>query len=224
MTKHIKHSFIATSVVAALVLSGCSSNPSLEYAKQQQKMQEEKTAKVEEAFKAIPEWFLNPPVNDGSGIYAVGTATADNLQFSLNMAKLQAEFSLAKTFNQEVSGRERSFQKANASGNVESDAESVVTKFVDSSDIVGVNVVDNKAVLSDGKYTVYTLLHLPYEAQAKIIARKAGNTTAVTAKQAYAEIEKELLRRAEERKVAVEKLDDLSAGNGGVSSTVQTSL
>lgn len=78
-----------------------------------------------------------------------------------------------------------------------------MTKFVDSADIVGVNTVDNEVQLNDGKYTVYTLIHLSFEQQAEIIARKAVNTTRISAKEAYAEIEAELRRRADERKEAV---------------------
>lgn len=204
MIKDIKITVLATAIFSGLLVSGCSSNSPMEqYAEQQQKLHEAKVAQEQKVFEAVPEWFLNPPHNDITGIYAVGTATSNNLQFSVNHAKLNAEFSLAKTLNQEVSGRERAFMRSDSKGNVESDAESVVTKFVDSADIVGVNTVDNEVQLNDGKYTVYTLIHLSFEQQAEIIARKAVSTTRTSAKEAYAEIEAELRRRADERKEAV---------------------
>ena len=118
----------------------------------------------------------------------------------MNHAKLNAEFSIAKSLNQELSGRERAFMRSDSNGNVSSDAESVVTKFVDSADIVGVDTVENEVQLNEGKYTVYTLVYMSYEQQANILARKAGDTTRTSAKEAYAEIEAELRRRAEERK------------------------
>ncbi|MDF4421606.1 hypothetical protein P3447_08275 [Vibrio parahaemolyticus] len=210
MTNKMKTTVLAAAIFSAAITTGCSStSPMEEYAEQQQKIHEAKVTQEQKVFDAVPKWFLNPPQNDTSGVYAVGTSTSNNLQFSMNHAKLNAEFTLAKTLNQEVSGRERAFMRADSNGNVESDAESVVTKFVESADIVGVNTVENEVQLNDGKYTVYTLIHLSYEQQAEILARKAGNTTRVSAKEAYAEIEAELLRRADERKEAVDKLREL---------------
>ncbi|HFI9381218.1 TPA: hypothetical protein ACGSTL_001373 [Vibrio parahaemolyticus] len=212
MTNNMKTTLLTASILSAVLVTGCSSTSRIvENAEQQQMIHEAKVAREQKVFDSVPEWFLNPPQNDTTGVYAVGTATSNNLQFSINHAKLNAEFSLAKTLNQEVSGRERAFMRADSNGNVESDAESVVTKFVDSADIVGVNTVENEVQLNNGKYTVYTLVHLSYEQQAEIIALKAGKSIRVSAKEAYAEIEEELRRRSDERKEAVDKLRELEA-------------
>ncbi|HBC3404751.1 TPA: hypothetical protein KDY05_002026 [Vibrio parahaemolyticus] len=196
----VKTNVMAISLLATLVMAGCSTTPADQYQEKLQQEKEVKYSKEEQKFNSVPSWFLNAPQNDDQGIYAVGTATSNNLQFTMNHAKLNAEFTLAKTLSQEVSGRERAFMRAGSNGNVESDAESVVTKFVDSADIVGVTTVKNEVVLIDGKYTVYTLLHLSYENQAKILSRKAGDTTQATAAKAYEEVEAEVRRRAEERR------------------------
>lgn len=194
---------LTLSVAATLLISGCASNDPIEvYVERQQDIVEKQNKEAQEVFSAVPKWFLSPPQNDDAGIYAVGTATSNNLQFTMNQAKLNAEFTLAKNLNQEVSGRERAFMRSGSQGNVESDAESVVTKFVDSADIVGVNTVENDVQLVNGKYTVYTLLHLSYDQQATILSRKAGNATRVAAKEAYSEIEAEVRRRATEKKAA----------------------
>ncbi|EGQ7973485.1 hypothetical protein I7Z51_002407 [Vibrio parahaemolyticus] len=195
----VKSNITAISLLAALVMAGCSSSPVEEYQEQLQQDKEVKYSKEEKKFNSVPSWFLNAPKNDEQGIYAVGTATSNNLQFSMNHAKLNAEFTMAKAMSQEVSGRERAFMRAGSNGNVESDSESVVTKFVDSADIVGVDTVKNEVVLIDDKYTVYTLLHLSYENQANILSRKAGDTTQATAAKAYEEVEAEVRRRAAER-------------------------
>lgn len=197
---NIKKTNVAASVLAAAYLAGCTSSTTELYAEKQAERQAIKEEKAQESFKNIPDWFLNPPVNDESGIYAVGTSTSDNLQFSLNMAKLNSKFSMAKAFNQEVAGRERSYTDVNSSGNVSTNAESVVVSFIDKKDIVGVETVETKAELVDGKYTVYTLMHLSYEEQAKIIASKMEKATDTKSKIAYAEIEQELLRRANAQK------------------------
>lgn len=198
----MKKSTIAATILAALTMAGCSTTPTPteQYVEHKQEVREKAYSKEEKKFAAVPKWFLNQPKNDDSGVYAVGTATSNNLQFSLNHAKLNAEFSIAKSLNQELSGRERAFMRSDSNGNVSSDAESVVTKFVDSADIVGVDTVENEVQLNEGKYTVYTLVYMSYEQQANILGRKAGNTTRASAKEAYAEIEAELRRRADERK------------------------
>ncbi|CAH7365638.1 conserved hypothetical protein [Vibrio crassostreae] len=196
----MKKSTIAVTILGALTMAGCSTTPTEQYVEHKQEVREKAYSKEEQKFASVPKWFLNQPKNDDSGVYAVGTATSNNLQFSMNHAKLNAEFSIAKSLNQELSGRERAFMSSDSNGNVSSDAESVVTKFVDSADIVGVDTVENEVQLNEGKYTVYTLVYMSYEQQANILGRKAGNTTRNSAKQAYAEIEAELRRRADERK------------------------
>lgn len=198
----MKKSTIAVTILGALTMAGCSSTPTPneQFVEHKQEVREKAYSKEEQKFASVPKWFLNQPKNDDSGVYAVGTATSNNLQFSMNHAKLNAEFSIAKSLNQELSGRERAFMSSDSNGNVSSDAESVVTKFIDSADIVGVDTVENEVQLNEGKYTVYTLVYMSYEQQANILGRKAGNTTRDSAKQAYAEIEAELRRRADERK------------------------
>lgn len=199
--KTIKTISLISATAAALLMAGCSSNPAQQYAEIKQAEQKQVVEKKEQEYNAIPDWFLSPPKNDDTGIYAVGTATSTNLQHTLNHAKLNAEFDLAKTLSQEVSGRERAFSRSDSAGNVVSDAETVITKFVDSADIVGVETVDKEVVVADGKYTVYTMIHLSYEQQAKILSRKADNSTRIEAKNAYKEVEAEVKRRAELRKI-----------------------
>jgi len=205
-----KKNTVAAAVVSVIFMGGCSSNAAVDdYQAHQQEVQAKKFEAQEEAFQSIPEWFFKPPQNDSSGVYAVGTASSTNLQFSMNQAKLNAEFSIAKTLNQEVSGRERSFMSSDSKGNVQTDAESVVTKFVDSADIVGVSTVDSHFEHHEGKYTVYTLLHLSYDQQAEILSRKVKSETKLSAKEAYKEIEAELRRRSLDRNSAIEKLEQI---------------
>ncbi|MBJ6954145.1 hypothetical protein D6V10_07285 [Vibrio cholerae] len=218
----VKTNVSAISLLAAIIMAGCSSNPTEQYQEKLQQEKQVKYSKEEQKFNSVPSWFLNAPQNDDQGIYAVGTATSNNLQFSMNHAKLNAEFTLAKNLSQEVSGRERAFMSAGSNGNVESDSESVVTKFVDSADIVGVSTVKNEVVLIDGQYTVYTLLHLSYENQAKILARKAGDTTQATAAKAYEEVEAEVRRRAAERhQLEVDKAAAAAKAKAEVEAEVQ---
>lgn len=206
----IKVAPIAALVISTAILSGCSTNKASDYEQHQQKLKEASYAKEKQKFETVPEWFLNAPNNDASGIYAVGTSSSNNLQFSMNAARLNAEFSLAKTLNQEVSGRERSYMHAGSNGEVQSDTETVTTKFVDSSDIVGVETVKNAVSLVDGKYIVYTLLHLSYDKQAEILAKKAGTTTKADAQKAYKEVEEAVLKRkqaATKQKLEQSKID-----------------
>ncbi|MEF1217728.1 hypothetical protein REH76_07915 [Photobacterium damselae] len=194
MKSTFNKTFISTAMLSVL-LAGCASNGIDDYVKSQQE-QHEKNVKIEQnRFDDIPEWFLNVPANTPDNLYAVGTATTNNLQFSLNQAKLNAEFGLAKALNQEITGRERSYMHQGSDGNVVSDGDNVITKFVDPTDVVGVQVVKNKVQFSDGKYIVYTLLNLDVNKQRSMLKSKGIDLVTLRAEKAYSDVANEAQRR-----------------------------
>jgi len=200
-----KLNLIALSVVLAAANTGCSSTNSLA----EKQFQTNETAKInieQDRINQIPQWFIQPPAADDQGLYGVGVATSKNLQFTLNQARLHAEFELAKQLNQEVTGRERAFMRGGESI-MESSGEVVISKFVDSADIVGVESIEKDVNYKNGKYIVHILLRLSFEQQAKIMAAKQQNAVNENARKAYEELEAE----AKLRKTAVEP--DVSASS-----------
>lgn len=212
-----KLNLIALSVVLALANTGCSSTNTL--AEKPFQSNENETAKSnieQERIDQIPQWFIDPPAADDQGLYGVGVATSKNLQFTLNQARLHAEFELAKQLNQEVTGRERAFMRGGESS-MESSGEVVISKFVDSADIVGVESIEKDVNYKNGKYIVHILLRLSFEQQAKIMAAKQQNAANDNARKAYEELEAE----AKRRKAVVES--DVSASSA-VEEPVTTKL
>ncbi|MCD9475811.1 hypothetical protein GLP21_12115 [Photobacterium carnosum] len=196
MKLHTSKNVIAATMIS-LLLVGCASNGVDDYVKAQ-KQQHERAVEVEQQrFDDIPDWFLNVPANTTDSIYAVGTANTNNLQYSLNQAKLNAEFGLAKALNQEITGRERQYMHQGTDGNVQMDGDNVITKFVDPTDIVGVHTVKNKVQYSDGKYIVYTLLNLDVNQQRQMLKSKGVDLTAISASHAYQDVKKEAAQRKE---------------------------
>ena len=197
MKLHLSKNLIASAMVSVMLV-GCANNGVDDFVKAAQENHERAVEVEQERFNDIPDWFLNVPANTESSIYSVGTASTDNLQYSLNAAKLNAEFGLAKALNQEIAGRERQYMHQGADGNVKLDGDNVITKFVDPTDIVGVQSVKNKVQYSDGKYVVYTLLNLDINKQRQMLKSKGVDLTAISAERAYQDVKKE----ASQRKVA----------------------
>ena len=96
----IKLTLLAASFTA--LLGGCASSPVDEHAKHQAELLEKRMDAMEEVLDEAPDWFLNPPKATDAGVYGTGMSSGRNLQFTLNKAKLQAEFNLAKMYGQAI--------------------------------------------------------------------------------------------------------------------------
>ncbi|MCQ1061314.1 hypothetical protein LRP52_48025 [Photobacterium sp. ZSDE20] len=57
---------------------------------------------VEQQLNNIPLWALNPPEHDSEGIYAVGISDSKRADVAIRKASLQAQFELAKAYQQEL--------------------------------------------------------------------------------------------------------------------------
>ncbi|AEH16299.1 LPP20 family lipoprotein [Shewanella baltica] len=175
---------IAASVI---ILSGCSSNPVADYANAQNELVEAKTEQMKESVSNAPEWFLNPPMSNNDGVYATAMGQADNLMMARNIANLNAEYAIAKTVSQEVSGRERQNTEVRNGRTNQSNDETIV-KLVNKAKVVGYNHVNTTVQVENGKYVVYMLLHLPYEKLERMIELNESNFEK-RSKNAYSEVE-----------------------------------
>ncbi|MEZ8577893.1 hypothetical protein AB6C82_24030 [Vibrio splendidus] len=104
-----------------LTLSGCSSTPTAtEMAKDQLKAEKIQTSaaqdKAEKELSNIPDWVLNPPQNDPTGVYGIGIGESSKLNMAIKKSTLNAQFELAKAFNQEMTGNEKSYSQEGAGG------------------------------------------------------------------------------------------------------------
>lgn len=182
-TQH-KLTIVALSVLA---LSACSSNPVSDYVEAQQELVEQKNEQMNDAIEEAPEWFLNPPSSNGDGVYATAMGRADNLMAARNIANLNAEYAIAKTVSQEVSGRERQNTEVRNGRTNQSNDETIV-KLVNRAKVVGYNHVNTQVRVENGLYVVYMLLHLPYDKLERMIELNERSFEERSQK-AYSEVE-----------------------------------
>ena len=66
--------------------------------------------------QGIPSWVLNPPEEDGSLIFAVGTGVSDDMQFSFDKALHSAKITLADKMVSKSSAEIKAYVSDNAKG------------------------------------------------------------------------------------------------------------
>lgn len=156
---------IAATVVFAL--AGCSSAPDRTEIVQDQLEAEQMKAdtaqdKAEIKLASVPDWVLNPPQSDASGVYGVGIGESRKLNVAIKKAGLNAQYELAKGFGQELAGNEKSYTKDGSAGSVD-DYVQLIDSIVNTVPINGYEVVESDVAIIAGKYTSYKLLRLTYE-------------------------------------------------------------
>lgn len=165
MNVMIKTSFLAATVI---LLAACSSSPTSQYLADQEHARQVKNEAMEKSISEAPDWFMTPPHSDENGVFATAMGQADNLMAARNMATLNAEFAIAKTIHQEVSGRERQNTEVR-DGRTQTINDQTIVKYVRQANVVGYNTVDQKVVVENGQYVYYVLLHLPYSKMQRML-------------------------------------------------------
>lgn len=154
-------------IALALVLAGCASEPTqTSIAKDQIEANkvianaEQKSA--ETTLSQLPTWVVNPPKSDAIGVYGVGIGESKKLDVAMKKGSLNAQYELAKSFGQVLSGNERSYTKDGVVGTAD-DFTQLIDSIVAEVPINGYEVIENKVVALDGKFTNYTLMRLSYD-------------------------------------------------------------
>lgn len=204
-------------IIVLSVLSGCSStnNQDLNKTLLKQQFEMEKLRrefnqeilelekqKREEEIKTLPPWVLNPLPADQTGFYAVGMAESSSILFVMKKAKMQAEFELAKQYRQLLSGSERSFERENTAGELQTQTTVLIDKLIDEVPIVGYGIVKQKIIAINGKHTAYILLKMPYEQYNKVLQAQKETQAETTIANAFDALQTLLAsRRAEMQQV-----------------------
>lgn len=197
-------------LVVGVLMSGCSSAPSKEglakddvrAAEVRAKAEEEKRALVQKRMEAeisqVPEWALKQPRPDESGVYAVGISESDKINVAIHKATLEAEFGLAKNFNQELSGSERLYAQDNNSRVGKDQYTALIDKLVSQVPVVGFEVVNQEVKALDGKYNVYVMLKLPYAQFNRVLQEQRSKTEDRTIAKAFDDLERRLVQRRQQ--------------------------
>lgn len=196
---------ILTGMIIVLGLGGCASErmkrekESVELeryrAEVRAKHLEEETARKQVFIDELPAWVTSAPGYDPEGVKGVGTGESEILATAVKMAKLQAEFEIAKRIGQELSGSERFSERDLSAGTPDREFTQLIDKLVAEVPVVGYETDEQLVRAIGGKYHAFVLLRLRYDDLAKVIrARRAATDSALTESR-FAELEKRIAKR-----------------------------
>ena len=185
-------------VGAVLALGACSANPdatklmntaSIEY----------KQEKVEAAVSTVPDWFTKLPT-DEKAIYSVGTAQSPDMQLSVDMATLNAKYTLADRINGKLDAMMKTFTSKIGTDDIDSsvlqEIEKVSKNVIASVDVAGYNPKEIEVYPSGTQYRAFVLLEYSDAEARKIIINRLRKDQMVYSKikstNAWKELENEV--------------------------------
>lgn len=211
--RNLKPCLLVTIIVLS-ALSGCSSTNNqastqavikqqLEMDKLRRELNQEKLEIEQQQRQAeinvMPPWVLAPLPSDNTGFYGIGMAESKSLFFVMKKAKMQAEFELAKQYRQLLSGSERSFERENAAGELQTQTTVLIDKLIDEVPIVGYDVVKQKVIALNGMHTAYVLLKMPYEQYNKALQVQKDNQVDANVVKAFDALQTRLKSRRDDK-------------------------
>ncbi|WGW01754.1 hypothetical protein QF117_13335 [Vibrio sp. YMD68] len=165
------------SITTVTFLIGCSTQPNsadiaLEQLEAQQRKNQAAQEKTEIFIEQVPRWVLNPPASDETGIYGVGIGQSKQLNFALQKANLSAQYELAKSIAQQLSGSEQSYAQDRLVDSTEQYTQ-LIDSLVAEVPLQGFETIDQKVAVLEGEITFYKLLKLPHEQMIKVLSSKS---------------------------------------------------
>ena len=202
--------YYGVSAIALLVgLSACSSNPN-PLSVIDTPMIKYKTEKVVAATSNIPKWYKKLPKKDNA-IYSVGSSSSPDLQLSVDMATLNAKYTLADRINGKLDGMMKSFMTRlgtddDISATTLSEVDKVVKNVIASVDVAGYNPKEIEVFPSGTQFRAFVLLEYSDTEARKIIMNRMMKDKLVYSKikstNAFQELKKEVDKSKKEDKSA----------------------
>ena len=194
----------------ALGLGACSKTTPIETTNVIQKIEEPapiintkdvlyKTAKVKSATSVIPSWYKTLPKEDNV-IYTVGSASSPDLQLAVDMATLNAKYTLADRINGKLDAMMKTFTSKIGSDDIDSsvlsEVEKVSKNVIASVDVAGYNPKEIEVYPSGTQYRAFVLLEYSDDEARKIIINRLRKDQMVYSKlkstNAWKELENEV--------------------------------
>ena len=158
-----------------------------------------KTAKVKAAVKQVPSWFEKLP-NKENVIYSVGSSSSPDLQLSVDLATLNAKYTLADRINGKLDAMMKTFTSKIGSDDIDSsvlsEVEKVSKNVIASVDVAGYNPKEIEVYPSGTQYRAFVLLEYSDNEARKIIINRLRKDQMVYAKlkstNAWKELENEV--------------------------------
>ena len=135
-----------------------------------------KTEKVVAATSNIPKWYKKLPKKDNA-IYSVGSSSSPDLQLSVDMATLNAKYTLADRINGKLDGMMKTFMTRlgtdeDVSATTMSEVEKVVKNVIASVDVAGYNPKEMEIYPTGTQYRAFVLLEYSDEEARKVIMNR----------------------------------------------------
>ena len=161
-----------------------------------------KTEKVKAAVKVVPSWYEKLP-NKENVIYSVGSSSSPDLQLSVDLATLNAKYTLADRINGKLDGMMKSFmsrlgQDNDVTASTITEVDKVVKNVIASVDVAGYNPTKVKVYPNGTQYRAFVLLEYSDKEARKIIMNRLMKDRMVYSKikstNAFKELEKEVTK------------------------------
>ena len=159
-----------------------------------------KTEKVEAAVSNVPKWYKKLPKKDNS-IFSVGSAYSPDLQLSVDMATLNAKYTLADRINGKLDGMMKTFMTRlgtdeDISATTMSEVDKVVKNIIASVDVAGYNPKEIEVFPSGTQFRAFVLLEYSDIEARKIVMNRMMKDKLVYSKikstNAFKELKKEV--------------------------------
>ena len=167
-----------------------------------------KTEKVEAAVSNIPKWYKNLPKKDNS-IFSVGSASSPDLQLSVDMATLNAKYTLADRINGKLDGMMKTFMTRlgtdeDISATTMSEVEKVTKNVIASVDVAGYSPKEVEVYPNGTQFRAFVLLEYSDAEARKVIMNRMMKDKLVYSKIKSTNAFKELKSEVDKSKKADE--------------------
>ena len=159
-----------------------------------------KTAKVKAAVSQVPSWYEKLP-NKENVIYSVGSSSSPDLQLSVDLATLNAKYTLADRINGKLDGMMKTFMTRlgtdeDISATTMSEVDKVVKNIIASVDVAGYNPKEIEVFPSGTQFRAFVLLEYSDTEARKIVMNRMMKDKLVYSKikstNAFKELKKEV--------------------------------
>ena len=198
--------YYGVGAIALLVgLGACAKNPS-PLGVINTPMIKYKTEKVVAATSNIPKWFKSLPKQDNS-IFSVGSASSPDLQLSVDMATLNAKYTLADRLNGKLDAMMKTFitrlgTDEDISATTMSEVEKVTKNVIASVDVAGYSPKEVEVFPSGTQFRAFVLLEYSDKEARKIIMNRMMKDRLVYSKikstNAFKELQNEVKKSKKE--------------------------
>lgn len=185
--------FVSIVTITSIIL-GCTTDPTYDIQQVETNRQqaiEIQNEHLETHLDTVPGWVLSPPKPNGISFYAIGMGKSADFNIAVKKSKLEAEFELAKTYSQELSGNEKIYARDQFNTTMDSYT-IVVEKLIKRVPVVGYSIERQQVVVSNGAYNAYVLLRMPHEQFSALLRQQKEEAASLEIAKAFEDLDRKL--------------------------------